>query len=135
MKRPLIALLTVVALGAPAAASACGACDEDKLAATYDHAVVEAAMAKGELMVFVAVDGPVSVDGLPARIAAAARKVRGVQKGTLRISTSPPAFSFALDAREKPEVALTSFRQSFTDRNARLSLLRVTRDGKLAESN
>lgn len=135
MKRRLIALLTAVALGTPATVGACGACDEDKVAATYDHAVVEAAIAKGELIVFVAVDGPVSIEALPARIAAAARTVRGVRKGTVRIATSPPAFSFALDAREKPEVALTSFRQSFTDRNARLSLLRVMRDGKLAESN
>ena len=133
MKRLLITMLTAFAVGTPAESRACGACDEDKVAATYDHAVIDAAMARHQRVVFVAVDGPVNGEKLAARITAAASKIRGVQKGTLRTSAYPPAFSFALDAAQKPEAAVTHFREAVGDTPARLTLVRIMRNGELID--
>jgi chloramphenicol 3-O-phosphotransferase len=133
MKRLLIAILITFAGASPTASLACGACDEDKVAATYDHAVINAAMARHQRVVFVAVDGPVSAEKLAARIAAAASRIRGVQPGTLRTSQSPPAFSFALDAAQKPEAAVARFREAVGDIPARLTLVRVMRNGELID--
>jgi hypothetical protein len=133
MKQLLIMMLAAFAIGAATASLACGACDEDKVAATYDHAIVDAAIARHQQIVFVAVDGPVSIKKLTARIAAAANRIRGVQKGTLRTSESPPAFSFALDAAQKPESAVTRFREAVGDIPAVLTLVRFMRDGKLID--
>ena len=133
MKRLLSAMLSAFALGTAPASLACGACDEDKVAATYDHAVVAAAMARHERVVFVAVDGPVNIEKIAARIAAAANRIRGVQKGTLRTSVSPPAFSFALDAAQKPKAAVAHFREAVGDMPAGLTLVRIMRDGELID--
>jgi hypothetical protein len=133
MKRLLLAMMIALAVGAPATSGACGACDEDKVAATYDHAVIDDAIARHQQIVFVAVDGPVSIKKLTARIAAAANRIRGVQKDTLRTSASPPAFSFALDAAQKPESAVTRFRKAVGDIPAVLTLVRVMRNGKLID--
>jgi hypothetical protein len=133
MKRLLVTMLTVFAVSTPAASWACGACDEDKVAATYDHAVIDAAMARHQRVVFVAVHGPVSVEKLAVRIAAAANRIRGVKKGTLRTSAYPPAFSFALDAAQNPEAALVRFREAVGDTPARLTLVRIMRNGELID--
>jgi hypothetical protein len=133
VKHALIAIAIALAAGAPAASRACGACDEDKVAATYDHAVIHAALARHQRVVFVAVDGPVNSEKIAARIAAAANRIRGVQKGTLRTSESPPAFSFVLDAAHKPEAAVTRFREAIGDLPARLTLVRIMRDGELID--
>jgi hypothetical protein len=133
MKHLLATIVIALATGAPAASRACGACDEDKVAATYDHAVIAAAMARHERVVFVAVDGPVSGEKLAARIAAAAVRIRGVQKGTLRPSASPRAFSFALDAAHKPEAAVARFREAVGDMPARMTLVRIMRDAELID--
>ena len=133
MKRLLVTLLTAFAVGTPAASRACGACDEDKVAATYDHAVIDAAIARHQRVVFVAVDGPVSSEKLAARIAAAASRIRGVQRGTLRTSASPPAFSFALDAAQKPETVVARFREAVGDMRAELTLLRIMTNGELID--
>ena len=110
---------------------ACGVCDEDKVAATYDHAVIARATARHRQVVFVAIDGRVSGAEIGRRVAAAAPKVRGVVPGTLRTSLSPSAFSFALDATQQPEAAMSDFRRAVEDRNARLTLVRIMRDGAL----
>jgi len=133
MKHLLIAIVIAFAAGAPPASQACGACDEDKVAATYDHAVVDAAMARHQRVVFVAVDGPVASEKIAARITAAANRIRGVQKGSLRTSASPPAFSFALDDVQRPEAAVARFREAVGDLPARLTLVRIMRDGELID--
>jgi hypothetical protein len=133
MKHLLIASVIAFVGGTPAASLACGACDEDKVAATYDHAVIDAAMATHQRVVFVAVDRPVSAEKLAARIAAAANGIRGVQKGTLRTSASPLAFSFGLDAVQSPEAAVVRFREAVGDMPARLTLLRVMHNGELID--
>jgi hypothetical protein len=132
MKRIGILIAMVTTMAAPGA-RACGACVEDKVAATYDHAVIHTAIAKRQQVVFVAVDGTVDINKIGTRIAAAAPKVRGVVASTLRTSVAPPAFSFALDAAQTPEIAMAGFRKAIADSGVRLTMVRIMRDGALIE--
>lgn len=133
MKALSISLAAALIVGAPVSARACGVCVEDKVAATYDHAVIEAAIAGRRQVVFVAVDGaPPSAD-LKSRIAAAAARVRGIERGTLRIAASPPAFSFAMDAAQDARPVVASLQKALRDVDARLTLLRIMRDGRFIE--
>ena len=119
-----------LAMGAPAA-FACGVCADDKVAATYDHAVIERAAANRQQVVFVAVDGPVDGGALGAKVAKA--NVKGVVAGTVRGSAAPAAFSFVLAAREDPARAVAGFRRALDDPRAQLTLLRIARDGRLVD--
>jgi hypothetical protein len=133
VKHTLMLMAMTMAAGAPTAGFACGACVEDKVAATYDHTVIKTAIAKHQQVVFVSIDGPVPPAEMGKRITAAASKVRGVQAGTLRTSIAPLAFSFALDAAQRPEVALDGFREAVGDKSARLTVVRVMLNGELIE--
>jgi hypothetical protein len=128
-------IAAVIAVAPSAVTWACGACDEDKIAATYDHAVIDRAIARHHQVVFVAIDGPVSAAKISRRVTAAAPKVRGFVTGTLRTSLSPTAFSIALDGTRRPEVAVSDFRKAVGDRDARLTLVRIMRDGALVAPN
>jgi hypothetical protein len=121
-------------LAAPCAVTwACGACDEDKIAATYDHGVIDRAIARHHQVVFVAIDAKSSAAQIGRRVTAAAPKVRGFVTGTLRISAAPPAFSFALDGTQKPEAAVSDFHKAVGNRDTRFTLVRILRDGVLLE--
>jgi len=133
MKPLLIAVAAALGALAPTAGSACGACIEDKIAATYDHAVIDRAAASHRQVVFVAIEGPVSASKVVAQITAAAPKVRGVQPGSLRTSTWPPAFSFALDSGQDPRAAVSTFRKGVTGQETQLVAIRIVRDGVLRE--
>jgi len=127
-------VITALLAAAPCGVAwACGACDEDKIAATYDHEVIGRAIAGHKRVVFVAIDGPVDAAKIGRRVAAAASKVPGVASGSLRTSLSPTAFSFALDAAQEAEVAVAGFRKAVRDPSARLTVVRIMRDGALVE--
>jgi hypothetical protein len=128
-------LVIAAALGVivPAASWGCGACIEDKVAATYDHALIERAIATHRQVVFVAIDGPVNASRVIAQIVAAAPRVPGVQRASLRSSTSPPAYSFVLDAGVDPRAAIASFRARVDDPKVSLVAVRIMRDGTLHE--
>lgn len=132
MKSILVPFVLVVACTASTLATACGVCVEDKVAATYDHAVIAQAKAAHRQVVFVAIDGPRAQDA-GRRIAAAARSVRGVDAKTVRTSASPAAFSFVVARSESPERAVTGFREALRDPGVQLTLVRIIRDGALIE--
>jgi hypothetical protein len=77
---------------------ACGYCVEDKIASTYDHAVVTGALARNHHVVFFHIDG-----NLPAGEAARrsleglVRATAGVDSGTTRVSLDTATVSFAFD--------------------------------------
>jgi hypothetical protein len=105
---------------------ACGACIEDKIAATYDHATVTAAAAKGDRVVFGAIDGPIDTRQVSERLRATAPKIHGVRQGTVHASTAPPAFSFAMDRRAQPaEAAVAELEQRLAIPGLRLTVIRV----------
>jgi len=79
-------------------AIACGVCLEDKVAATYDHALVERALRNGRVVVFAEPRAPVDERRLKSFAAAAAR-APGVDAATVKTSAAPATVSFVLDPR------------------------------------
>ena len=124
MTRALAAAMLGLAL-APGA-FACGVCVDDKVAVAYDHAVVVKAAARGHVVVFAEVagaSGP-AADAVAAAKAAAMR-LKGVDRDSVRGAPAPAAISFALDPAERsPEQALAAVARAA---GLRLTLLRVMR--------
>lgn len=103
MNAAAFGLVLVAILAAPTAILACGVCDEDKIAATYDHAVVQRAAADGDVMVYSEIAGPLDA----ARVKAAVGRVPGVRPDSVRVAMQPAALSFALDPNVlSPDAAL-----------------------------
>lgn len=126
--------LTIVALGSTLAAVslACGVCIEDKIAATYDYAIVMGATAKHHVVVFGQIDGAVDMQAVNEKITAAAPRVRGVDRGTVRTSTSLAAFSFALDpAAQAPDAAVAELQKRLRVQGLKLSVLRIVSSDSL----
>ena len=128
MKRRYGHGMRVAVLGllvATANASACGVCIEDKVAVTYDHAVVSQALARRHVVVFTAIEGNADAQVL-VRVKQAAARARGVAPRSVRASTDPGALSFALDpGLATPEAAVAAIEQSAS--GVRLSVLRIVR--------
>lgn len=81
-------------------AHACGHCREDKIAATYDYAVVAAAHRRGQVVVFAELRGTIPpASTLGGWIRQQVEGCRGVVPGTVRVSLEPAALSFACGAR------------------------------------
>jgi hypothetical protein len=113
-----------------ASALACGVCIEDKVAATYDHAVVMRAAATHKLMVFGEISGPVDMKEAMSKITRTAPKVRGIDRRSVRTSLSPSAFSFALDATKcAPDAAVAELQKRLQIPGATLVLLQVMSSG------
>lgn len=92
----------------PVAAIACGVCLEDKVAATYDHALVQRALEKHRVVVFAEPRTAIDAARLKAVEAAAAR-APGVEAATVRTSAAPQSVSFVLDPkRASPGATLAS---------------------------
>ena len=98
---PILVLVAALALVVPAASRACGHCREDKIAATYDWAVVSAARRNGHAVVYTELRGPIAPGSkLEDWIRQQAQSCAGVDRGTVRVSLAPPALSFACDGRK-----------------------------------
>ena len=109
----------------PLLAWSCGLCDEDKVAATYDHAVISRAAAARQTVVFVGVDSPVEPQAFAKRVASAASQVRGVLGGSVRTATAPVTFSFVLDpAVQTPAAAVAELRRALNAESG-LRILRI----------
>lgn len=101
------------------AALACGVCKEDKIAATYDYAAEQRALANRRAVVYCAVDGHVDAATLKNSV----RGVRGVDATTLRLSASPAALSFVLDTTRQSAAA--AVRAIEARAGAKLTILKV----------
>ena len=88
------AIIAAVLLVAGGPALACGYCVEDKIAATYDHAVVMQAFARKHHVVFMHVDGAAPNRAVLER---AAYGVPGVDGGSVRVAADLLTLSFAYD--------------------------------------
>ena len=120
MNAPLRPVAAALLLAASPAWS-CGTCAEDRMAATYDHAVVQKAAAAGRVMVFCALDGAWDAE----RMRSAARRVAGVDPTSVRLAREPAGMSFALDAkRQSPHAAVLAL-QAAAPPGTRVSLVRV----------
>jgi hypothetical protein len=106
---------------APCVSQACGACVEDKIAATYDHGVVERAAASGDVMVFCEVTGALDAQ----RVKEAVRRVRGVKPQSVRLSAPLAALSFAVDPRVRsPQDAVDAAQRTMAS-GTRLGIVRL----------
>jgi hypothetical protein len=109
----------------PLLAWSCGVCDEDKVAATYDHRLISRAAAARQTVVFVAVDSPVEPQAFARRVASVAPRVRGVLRDSVRIAIAPVAFSFVLDpAVQTPANAVAELRR-LLNVDSSLRILRI----------
>ena len=106
----------------------CGVCIEDKVAATYDHAVVLHAAASGDVMVFCEVVGPLDA----ARLKAAVRGVRGVKRRSVRVSAQPAALSFAFHPKlQSPQDAVDAMQRTLAP-GTQLTIVRLVTAKPLA---
>jgi hypothetical protein len=119
-------LLCSLALAAPAALG-CGACIEDKVAATYDYAVLERAQHEHRVVVFAEIRGTQDVAKLEHAAAISAKKVHGVDPASVRSAHAPLALSFALDDRIEPAVAVASIAKGAKTPGMELAVVRVMR--------
>jgi len=115
------ALVAVLGSLLCSASLACGACAEDKVAATYDHALVRQAAARGDVMVFCEVRGPVDA----SRLKAAALGVHGVRPHSVRVSAQPAALSFALDPTLQSAQAAVERMRRAAGPGTRLAIVQV----------
>jgi len=127
MSTRTLALAGVMALALiPPPAHACGACVEDKVAATYDHAVVERAAARHEVVVYAAIEGRGDARALARSVKAAALRAPGVDRSSVRAAAEPAAVSFALDPRvAAPEATLAALERA--QPGLKLPVLRIVR--------
>jgi hypothetical protein len=98
----------LLALRAPAML-ACGYCVEDKIASTYDHAVVVRALGQKHHVAFFHIDGPL-LPGESTRRALerAAESTAGVDKGSVRVSMETLTISLAFDPERASLVRVLS---------------------------
>ena len=118
--RPLaIALLLCLPLSP---ALACGACDEDKVAATYDHAAVQRATAQRHVVVFCDVQGP-ALDA--ARVRRLAAQTSGIDPASIRTSAAPATVSFTLDPHKRSPRSAAAALQRAAPAGTRIAIVRV----------
>lgn len=94
-----ISLLSAALLFLAGEAAACGYCVEDKIAATYDHAVVTRALERGQHLAFFHVEGPEPRPEATRRALEDAASMAGVEKASVRISPDLLTLSLAFDPR------------------------------------
>ena len=102
-------LLLTAGLLAASPAWGCGVCVEDRMAATYDHDRVVGAMDRGHQIVFTDVTSRPMTRTEWHLLSWTVQSVRGVMKGSVRISKSPMALSFEIDP--KATAAATAIRE------------------------
>ncbi len=97
---PAAALALLLALGS-AASFACGHCVEDRIAAVYDHALLQRSLASNHPVLFFAWDGPVTRnDASRQKIMALTSAVAGVDKDSIRVSMEPASLALAFDPQQ-----------------------------------
>ena len=110
------------------AAQACGVCVEDKVAATYDHAIVMRAIGRGQVVVFASAEGYALGADVALAMTTAALRVRGIDRASVRSTAAPLALSFALDtSMRSPEEALAAIGRGAGVPGLKLSMLKVMR--------
>ena len=108
-------------------AGACNVCVEDKIAATYDWQVVGEAKRNGHSMVFAAINGRITPgdETLARAVRRLLSTVDGVRAGTVRVSLTPAAASFACDRRSKPTEVIQVMNRRLHRHGLALTIVRV----------
>ena len=102
----------------------------DKVAATYDYAVLSRAERDGHVVVFAEILGPAAGAGpeLKGFITRTLTGTPGIDVGTVRVSLDPPAASFACDpARHAPSALVGTVNPRLAAKKLRLAVIEVDR--------
>jgi hypothetical protein len=114
----------------PLAALACGVCVEDRVAAVFDNATVDAAVAKKRHLAFFGVEGSLPATAESRKAIADALQASGGLKGTVRVSLESASASAAFDPGKTSLAALRDGAQvRLARRGLTLTALRVIDDG------
>ena len=107
------------------AVHACGHCVEDRIAAVYDHALLQRTTAQRQQIVFFAWEGkPLRGEASRRRMAELASGAAGVIPGSVRVSMEPAALAVAFDPRRGSVDALeAALRKSLA--SMKLTLVRL----------
>jgi hypothetical protein len=90
--------MALLSLLLPMLAMACGHCEEDLVAAVYDHDLVLRSQNLKQRIMYMAWDGPVARDDATARrLLQEAARATGVTHGSVRVSVQPAALSVAFN--------------------------------------
>ncbi len=124
---------TLLAAAVPLPVAACGVCIEDKVAATYDFEVAAAATKKQHAVLFFELQGAVANDPKTVQaIAAAAAKVRGVERDSTRVSLQPAAVSVVVNPKRHATADMQArLQQALAPWRLQPKLLRTIEDGRL----
>jgi hypothetical protein len=117
----------IAALLAVPAAWGCGYCVEDKVAASYDHAVVTNAIGKGQVVVFAEVSGEGGEAALVKTARRAAGQVKGIDRGSVRVTAVPATVSFALNPKARSPAEALAAAETAAGGRVKLRLLTVMR--------
>jgi hypothetical protein len=119
-------VLAVCALVLGSSSFACGICIDDKVASSYDHAVVAQAKQRGH-EAFFAIEGPlVRSAATRGAVLRAIRAANGVQGASARVSLENAALSFAYDPARTTHAAVgAALDARLAERRLSLRFLRV----------
>lgn len=107
-------------------AIACGVCIEDKVAAVYDHAVLQQAVQARHLVLFCELNGPFESRVLARRAKQAAEALPNVDRASVRVSEELPALSFAMDpARQSADATVQAIANRLAAEGISVKLLRT----------
>ena len=114
----------------PASALACGICIEDRVAAVFDNATVEAAVAKKRHLAFFGIEGSLPATAESRKAIADALQASGGIKGTVRVSLESASASAVFDPGKTSLAALREGAQvRLAPRGLSLMALRVIDGG------
>jgi len=120
--------------GAALSAVACGFCIEDKVAAVYDSAIVERAVADHRHVAFFAIEGEARIDGATRRAVASALESAGGVRGTVRVALANGACSIAFDPKRTDMKRLAaSADRALASHKLSLTAVRLIDDGGTLE--
>jgi hypothetical protein len=120
----------LVAAVLPLTALACGICVEDRVAAVFDNATVDAAVAKKRHLAFFGVEGSLPATAESRRAIADALQASGGIKGTVRVSLESAAASAVFDPGKTSLAALREGAEArLAARGLTLTALRVIDGG------
>jgi len=128
-------VLAAVAAAAAATALACGFCVEDRVAAVYDSATIEGAIAKHRHVAFLAVDGEIALDARSRRALTKALEGAGAVKGATRIAGENAAYAVVFDPKRTTLAQLVAAGdKALAPSRRKVTALRIIDDGgKLRE--
>jgi hypothetical protein len=126
LKTHLVAV-AVLTLLAPPPGLACGYCDEDRIAAVYDHGVIAKALDRHHEVAFFTLTGPLrSGDESRRLIERALAAETAIDLASLRVSVDSASLSLAYDAvRIQPLRITDTLNRRLAVHGLRVSLLKV----------